>query len=301
MKKHILLLLLILTINISAMSQEESGSDFSVSVSTALSFMYGNINEYVFDETGTVSRLDWDIKPLFLVGTKLSVSSGNLQIKSSLFYAVNEDTGSIKDYDWDTSTGGMTNYSKHNVKQKGSVFTDTGISYKYKIDEKLSLIPAAGIMYNNIQLTAEGGYLEYPPGSARDPVYGKGIIYEQKYLIPYIGAGLRYDFGGLALGADFNYTAFLWCVARDSHVKRDIDFYDEIINASYYNINGDITYTVTERVSASVECGWTYIPESKGDSYYIDLSTGEKSLTSYNGGGIRAVYGECSVFINFIF
>jgi len=35
-----------------------------ITVAPLISFLYGTINEYVFDEGKKVSQLDWDIKPM---------------------------------------------------------------------------------------------------------------------------------------------------------------------------------------------------------------------------------------------
>lgn len=276
----------------------EDRSDLSFSISTAFSFMYGSINEYVFNDEIKASELKWDLKPLLLAGAKISCSFNSFKLEGSLFYGINDDTGSIRDYDWDTSTGEMTNFSQHNVKQRGSLFGDINIFYTYGINQDFSLLPRIGIKYNNIQLTAEDGYLEYPPGSPREGVYGKGIIYEQKYLIPNIGAGILYKVDPLSIDILFCYSHFTVCNARDSHVKRDIDYYDEINNAEYYYIRSEVLYDIDERISLSLNCGWTYIPLSKGSSYYIDLSTGEKSEVFENAGGIKTRYIEITLFIN---
>ena len=292
-----LTLFLMLFISASVMAQVQN-TDFSFSVSTALTLMYGNINEYVFDDKGKASELSWEMKPLLLVGTKITGIVGCFKLEGSLFYAINEDTGSIRDYDWNTSTGVMTNYSKHNIKQRGSIFSDANISYMYCLNEKYFFFPGAGIKFNNIQLTAEDGYLEYPPGSSREDVYGKGIIYEQKYLIPYFGAGVQYTEKQFNVSMSFYYSQFVRCNARDSHVKRDIDFYDEIKNGKFYNLKGDVALMITDRTSVSLNCGWTYIPLSKGSSCYIDLSTGEESQVFKNAGGIMVEYADVGLSIN---
>jgi outer membrane protease len=147
-------------------------------------------------------------------------------------------------------------------------------------------------------LTAEDGYLEYPPGSPPVSTYGKGIIYEQRYIIPYAGGMLSYSGDIFVLSAGLYFSPFLYCNARDSHIKRDVDFYDSIKMGKYYNIRTSLEYLFSKRTSLTLESSYTYIPLAKGDSYYIDLSSGSTSSTFKNGGGIKAEYFELRLLFN---
>jgi outer membrane protease len=82
-------------------------------VSPILAVKYGEVKEYVFGGGKKVSELDWDVKPLICVGIDAEVNYKKFYLKGSCSQAVNSNTGHIKDYDWDASTGKWTNYSKH--------------------------------------------------------------------------------------------------------------------------------------------------------------------------------------------
>jgi len=269
-----------------------------LALSSGFSVMYGTINEYVYDEGRRASCLAWDIKPLMLAGMSLEYEFQSLRFNGSLCFALNENTGSIRDYDWDTSSGVMTNFSRHDAKQRGSFFTDITGNHLFVISENVIIFTGFGLKYSTINLTAEDGYLEYPPGSTPVRVYGKGIIYEQKHLIPYISAGIDYSSGDFVYSFVVDYSCFAMCNARDSHLKRDIDFYDEIRNANFYCIGGEVLYSLSDIVSISVSAEWFYIPETSGDSYYIDLATGTRSEVFKNSGGIKVDYKEVKISIS---
>lgn len=106
-----------------SLANEEKSDSIKISVSPVIALIYGNINEYVFDDGKKVSQLDWDVKPMFLSGTGISVTYSGFNLTGGLLYAVNDSIGTIRDHDWNSSTGEMTNYSKHAVKQRGSIFS----------------------------------------------------------------------------------------------------------------------------------------------------------------------------------
>lgn len=269
--------------------EEKPNSGFSIS--PGFSLLYGTIYEYVFIDGRKGSELKWDIKPLMMAGTEIAYDYSNFEIKCSFFFPINEKTGKIKDYDWDES-GDLSHFSSHSVSQSGTHFFNMILSYSLDINREFLFAPGIGIRINRIKLTAEDGYLEYPPGSPPVKVYGKGVIYEQKYLIPYAGGILSYSGDRFKLSAGFYFSSLLYCNTRDSHVKRDIDFYDSINMGKYYNIQTSLEYLWTERVSLTLESTYTGVPLVKGDSYYIDLSNGSKSSIFKNGAGIKTEYIE---------
>jgi outer membrane protease len=282
---------------VSYLNAEEVKPDSGFTISPGFSFLYGTVYEYVFVDGRKASELKWDVKPLVMAGTEIAYNYSNLVINGSLLFAINERTGEIKDYDWDDS-GNLSHFSSHSVSQSGSLFFNTSIAYHIEINKEFTFIPVIGNRFNRIQLTAEDGYLEYPPGSPPVSVYGKGIIYEQRYLIPYVGGVLSYSGDIFVLSAGLYFSPFLYCNARDSHVKRDIDFYDSIKMGKYYNIYTSLEYFFSEKLSLTLRSSYTYIPLSKGDSYYVDLSDGSKSSSFKNSSGIKAEYCELMLLFN---
>jgi len=282
---------------ISDLYAREENRNSGFTISPGFSLLYGTVNEYVFINGRKGSELKWDVKPLVMAGTEIAYNHSNFDIKGSLLFAINEHTGKIKDYDWNDS-GDLSHFSSHSVSQSGTLFYNMMLSYHLEINREFEFVPGFGIRFNRIQLTAEDGYLEYPPGSPPVSTYGKGIIYEQRYLIPYSGGVLSYGGDVFKLSAGLFFSPFLYCNARDSHVKRDIDFYDSIKMGKYYNIRAYLEYSYSERVSLTLESAYTYIPLVKGDSYYIDLSSGSKSSIFKNGAGIKAEYYELMLLIS---
>ncbi|HON15836.1 MAG TPA: omptin family outer membrane protease [Spirochaetota bacterium] len=275
-------------------------NNYGIIISPGFSFLYGTIYEYVFIDGRKGSELRWDLKPLVMAGSEIAFNYSNFYIKESLLFAINDHTGRVKDYDWDDS-GDLSHFSSHSVSQNGAFFFNIILSYLLSMNGNFFFVPGMGFRLSKIQLTAENGYLEYPPGSEPVNTYGKGIIYEQRYLLPYAGGLLRYYGDMFVMSTGLYFSNFLYCNARDNHIKRDIDFYDRIKMGKYYNIYNSVEYLFSDRISLSLLLTYTYIPLKKGDSYYINLSDGVKSSTFKDAAGIKAEFIELMLLISLLF
>ena len=259
---------------------------FSFSLSPSFSAYYGSTSEYVFEDGKRISELKWDIKPFISPGISFCSSYMNFSVRGSYNQALNEKSGVIKDYDWD-SEGNWTNYSKHGETQNGSMFMDISAGYSFVINKTISFCPSFGFRYAYLRFTAQNGQLQYPPGSTPIKVYGTGIIYEQKYSIPYVGFSTSALLPWCTVIFTANYSCIGRCDDKDEHIERSIAFYDSIKHINYYNFGFHISRLISEKTNLSIGLNYNYIPLSKGDSYSVDLSSGTRTSTSSNSAGIR--------------
>ncbi|MDR1930804.1 MAG: omptin family outer membrane protease, partial [Treponema sp.] len=93
------------------------------SLSGGLGFLYGLGDEllYQLDESGYLSRLGWDIKPLICYELSLDLAPkkalkragffSSLALKAGIF---TEGNGLMRDYDW-VGGGPLTHYSEHDA------------------------------------------------------------------------------------------------------------------------------------------------------------------------------------------
>ena len=276
----------------------ESGLHFFVSPS--LSMYYGTVYEYVFDGGQKISELDWDVKPLICAGLNVSAYYDNFSLLGNYSQAVNEKTGKIEDFDWDAN-GVFTNYSSHDETQNGSVFYNLAFGYSLPLKDFFSIGMFAGWRYADLQFSAQNGYLEYPPGSARQIVYGTGIIYEQKYSIPYLGIKMSIIFPFFEILGILNYSRWGSCEDKDSHIKRGLDFYDSIKDFEYFNAGCSINVPISERLKANAGINANYIPMSKGSSYVIDVATGTRTVSIADTSGIEMRMLDLQVCITAVY
>ncbi|MGQ9842804.1 MAG: omptin family outer membrane protease [Spirochaetota bacterium] len=252
-------------------------------------FLQGTIGEYVYENNRTLSRLNWNISNLLYYHYSLRLQYEYLFAGIQVQGGINDTIGTIDDSDWvdENNPTVKTHYSKHDNYLEKYTTCNCDIGFESRINDTISLKPCIGFLYKSIKMSARDGYVEYPPGSPKVPVYGIGIIYEQRYYIPYIafeGKLNLHDWWAITAGVAISLCAQASDI--DNHVKRDLDFYDDFNGVLYLKSDIGIQYSFHQNIKISVRGIYEYVPEQKGDMYYIDTSTGAKSNTFSDTAGI---------------
>jgi len=256
---------------------------------TGAGFSQGIIGEYVYYDNRTLSRLNWNIGNLWYYHYSVALQYEYLFTEIQVQGGINDRIGTIDDSDWgdDNNPTVKTHYSKHDNYLEKYASYNGNIGFESRINDVISLKPYIGFLYKSIKMSARDGYIEYPPGSPKVPVYGVGIIYEQRYYIHYIACEGKYKIhDSWAITAGVAISLFARASDIDNHVKRDLDFYDDFNGLLYLKSNLGILYSFHQNIGIGVRCIYEYVPEQKGDMYYIDTSTGIKSSTFSDTAGI---------------
>jgi outer membrane protease len=222
---------------------------WAVSTEAGAKLLYGTAYEYVYDaNTGNkVSELDWDIKPLVTVSSRLFVQHQRTQFGLSCALGFNANRGIMTDSDWlneglgDTST--KTNYSESTA--LGTGFTDLGLSVRqsFRLSQTVDLSSFVGFRYIDIAWAAQGGWRQYASDYQQNKlppyyVYTTGPIftmsgtvstYEQRYYAVIFGVDAN-----VVLSRDFSFFGSLHlspiviASALDYHALRDVTFTDSM-------------------------------------------------------------------------
>jgi len=283
---------LIIMLNISVCSAWQNPDEippdesFHLLVSPTLSLYYGSANEYVFNYGHKISELNWDVKPLICAGVNAAAYVDKFSLTGSYSQAFNRSTGSMRDYDWDDS-GTLTNYSKHDQTQGGCLFLDIAGGYSLVISDIFKMGLKIGYRYSHLVFFAENGYLRYKSNNwVQEPAYGYGVIYQQKYSIPYTGYILSATLPWFEIHSDFNYSFIGACSCKDSHLKTAVDYYDSMKYIQYFSAGLYISRSLLQNLKISGGADIQYIPLTKGDTYSVDTTSGNRSLTTRNTAGI---------------
>lgn len=258
----------------------------------------GILGEYVYDNGRTISRLDWNIDALGYVTYGACARYALLFAGLSARTGFGDSIGTMDDSDWlDNNPALKTNYSHHDNYLEHYYYYDVFIGMFIDI-AGVYVKPKIGFLYQSVKMSARDGYLEYPPGSPKKPVYGVGIIYQQRYYIPYIALEGQFDvYNDWSLIAGVTIGVFAEANDTDNHVKRELDFYDDFNTLLYFKLTSGVMYVFNENIAITAKCMYEYVPEQKGDMYYIDTATGVKSPTYSDAAGISMslLSFECSV------
>ncbi|MGL4369242.1 MAG: omptin family outer membrane protease, partial [Spirochaetota bacterium] len=245
----------------------------------------GTVYEYVFSGSRKVSELDWQLRSCVYAGMSADgVIGRRVWLSGNLVFGINENIGYISDSDWKV-TGEKTNYSRHSNVLEKALFSDFAVGLVIRPLCPLRVIPLAGINYYDIKMSARNGFLEYPPGADREAVFGTVMSYRQQYLIPVAGIRADYQLQNFLIAGWGTYGYFGLCRAVDNHFMRSLDFYDEMRNVQKWEAGVSCDYYLSERFLLRIKSSGVYIPRTKGSDYYINTSTGKKSIVYENSAG----------------
>lgn len=226
--------------------KEEKKTFFSISARPDISFMSGDIKEYVIDPLcgntdDIVSRLDWHIKAMPVISLDLKATvfryvflnfDGKMGISNSNDY--------IEDYDWlnyskkewkDDPRTEVTNYSKHtNIIQRYndvSIFAGANFYLPYEI----ILSPFVGYHYDYVEMDAQNGYFEYKENNReRINISGRGLKYKQESNAFMLGFNILVNsFSHFSIESSYRFSPYLFFINDlDYHFQRGILFYDQM-------------------------------------------------------------------------
>jgi len=284
-----------------------------VSVSTTSGVMLGGVKEFVYQNGYTVSELDWPLLPAFCVGATVDIGeTSGVLARVELQLGIPTDAGTMTDSDFLNGDGVKTHFSQADGDMESAVLLSAqagwGIPFDVSDGRTGTLEPFLSFEYIRLEWTAQNGYLQYPPETSppytpwsastpQTPVYGTAIIYTQNYLIPAIGMkGSLPITDSLAISASFCFSPFSWCIDKDSHLLRQLDFYSTMHGGLLIEPRVGATYRISNRSAVSLDVLYRHVSSLIGDTYEVGtgavgystigaLAPGQQSVTFTNGAG----------------
>lgn len=285
-----------------------------ISISTTSGTMLGEVKEFVYDNGYTVSELDWPLLPAFYVGAKIDIGAKSGFLSSvELQLGIPSNAGSMTDSDFLNGDGVKTDFSQSDGDLQSSILLTAqagwGLPFDIPGGGTATFEPYLSFEFLQIQWTAQNGYLQYPPETSppytpwspstpQTPIYGTAIIYTQDYLIPAMGIKGSFPLtGSLKMTASFAFSPFLWCFDKDSHLFRQLDFYDTMSGGLFIEPRLSATYALSSKLAVTLDVLYRHMEQLVGNSYAVgtgasgytpvsELAPGEQTATTSNGGGV---------------
>ncbi|GAB6392050.1 MAG: omptin family outer membrane protease [Treponematales bacterium] len=238
--------------------------------------------EAVWSENDLVSRMVWEMKPLWYAGVKTRVNISRFFVSAAIKVGIPGETGSMVDWDWlAVSTEVdmrkmLTHYSTSTNATKLALFTEARVGWRHRLMGDSSGDLFAALDYNYLAFWAYDTtglyYDEYPDGSPGGYIWsrkGTAVAYKQLWLIPSVG----YQAGG-ALNRYFNGSVFIKLspypilAADDEHILRQLHIEESLSGGFYMNPGFTFTFTPTKRVSFSLTASYSGVWGSRGEAIY---------------------------------
>lgn len=264
----------------------------------------GKSNEYVYDLESPmqISELEWEIKniPVLSLGyTYNFLSNWNLNLAFEKNFS-SQNSGNMKDYDWNTEKGELngTPYAYSNNKNRVETLEnlDFNIQHIFSHTNELKSGPFIGVKYNNLKFVAKAGKQETYTGtglidSTKDwENKVKGVEYSQKFTTPYIGYFIEYTLDKLKVQGNIKGSNLGKATVKDTHFignSYSKEKYKNIKNLSFevsaiYPILESLDFNCTFQMdrfykSTNSKTNMTF---KDGTSMDIKDKTGTKSFTT---------------------
>jgi outer membrane protease len=307
---------------------------YTFSIAPQFGLLYGQGEEQVFNDSSDklLSRLLWDLKPLYYGGTRLDFGRTDplegLGFFSSLSlkFGFPMDSGIMEDWDWQGPAGELTNYSRHTAFTEGAVILDLAAGPSIPLGSALVIRPSLGFSYTRFSWTARDGYLQYgtATGGGYDPLSdsnppqpatGTVVSYSQEWMFTPLGLSLW-------ILPDRRFSGILWFyggpmlkfVGMDEHLSRTRtyfqnypngfgQFWDEIIGGYSLEPGGEFRFSPVDRLTLRVYGSWRRVAaKSHGRSYARYTGNGAWNwnlLGDFSGGAFQTIDAGIGLEVRF--
>lgn len=275
--------------------QAARGADgVQTAVSLDASYLAGEAREHVFfngystrtfpdKRRHQLSRLDWDLDDVFLLGLSGSVRGGRASLNLGVWGGRGlDDAGTVEDFDWmmGDSRGrhgplahGASEYSKSDDTVTAVWMADANVSFDLlDAESAFQLFPFLGVRYERHEWEERGLYTIYSDNDwQRDEDFRgvRGIDYRQQFFQPYVGLGASWTSGPFALSAYGRFAPVYWGKDHDNHLLRgfvtegetDWEAFDDVA----YGLGARAEWSLTDAVAVNVGIDWTRYALAEAD------------------------------------
>ncbi len=248
-----------------------------VDVKTVELVLYPGASEY---PDRTISKLDWTANNIWVLGAtgKLSAYEDRIFFTVDGWSRVFGSKGRLEDRDYlnDYDPYDLTHLSIHSdTKLKTAVQLDVQCGFNfYSLTKECSqwnfgcLI---GYKFMKLHWDAHGGHYDYDtdtgPMIGTFPAGKKVIAYTQKFSIPYLGLQANWKWDSrldLTVFAKYSGIGDINCL--DHHVLRSIFFTDKYSNGEYWELGGEATWKLCDRVDVNLKYAYNKLNKTRGDT-----------------------------------
>jgi len=287
------------------------GPDFKISGAIGLGIANTRAREIVYYTGGEgypdwedghkMSELIWETKNALMLGGEISVQAlKRIYFNLAGWARISGGGAHMDDYDWlyEEYPDLWSDWSHSPTTVDKGLILNGNIAYAFLKGERLHLRLVGGFKFDNWKWRDKNGYYTYSSGGFRNDSgwfdSTTGIIYEQKFFIPYGGlAGDLYLFPTLSAGLHVYFSPYVWAQSDDDHVTRAMHIKDTFHGGRCLMIGAELKWKFFDPFYAMASFDWQEIPVIKGDSEYSGSFTGDYD-------DIAGIYNRTYIFAGYL-
>ena len=267
----------------------QQGGSTNLSIKAGSGIFYGRMGEYVFNNTGKISELQWDMEGIFFFTSGLSFQWGRFLFNCSYLVGIPREAGRVTDYDWNyNNVQGVDLYSRHSARTDSLHEAEVDLLYSFCYIGDFSLYGGFAYRYSYYRVEALGGYQEYPAGTGTisQTFSGRAMRYRQQYHIASMVVGCSYEISPITISLKFAYSPLNFCQALDNHYLTNANYQDSMSFGHYFSGSLTLAYRFTDSLALELSGSASGIPLFKGKTTQYNTNTGV--VTHYPNGSSGA-------------
>jgi len=277
---------------------------YALSLSPRFGLIYGVSHEIVYQNSATgeyLSELEWEHKPLFVLGLGFSMEPRNTWgffTDISIQAGLPGNTGTMEDRDWD-STGLLNGFSSHTNKSKASVFFTLDAGYSFQITKMFYIRPLLSFDYLFFSMEGKNGHYRYYNGNSWETGIFNGtvITYFQHWFLFSPGLSIGFMTERFTIKGIIKVTPLIYCFDTDDHVLRKMRFLDYMNGKIAVKPALYLSFAFTPQIAAGIAGAWLYIDGTRGDTIVEQYASTNSSVRINNSAGAGLSLFESSVYL----
>jgi len=327
--KNILLVIALFTITLPLHAQVFDFSNHSLSMQLETGVLYGTTYEIIYKSSHSAdynSELQWNIKPLWFVGSFMELAPKDPLANNSMFFnfdlklGIPTKTGVMEDRDWLESSkpGSLTHFSSHDNYTTEAYLFNSATGFSIPLKEGFLAKISLNLMVIICEFEAKDGYTQYgtntgkkeppynpwDPNFKKDPFDGLGIYYYQFWGAINPTFGLEWHKKKFIFKSAFSASTGILCFTVDKHYARNPPFAITgiFLNGLLLEAKGSVFYKISNNFSVGLSLAYTNIEGTRGDltqEEKYEYSTDTINAPNAGGAGYKAFTGELMLKMEF--
>jgi outer membrane protease len=280
---------------------------YAFSLTPQAGFIYGTSYEIVYQASRSseyLSELQWDLKPLFVLGLGVSLEP----LKTSGFFTnfliqagLPGKTGTMEDRDWQTPVNPaekLTNFSSHTNKLKAAFLLTLDAGYSFSVADWFFIRLFGSLDYFYFKMEGIDGYYDYSnwdewTGPPTGTFSGAVIRYTQHWLLFSPGLSAGFMVKRFAITGSVKITPLIYCAGEDEHLSAKDRYNDYMYGKFAIEPALDASYTINPHWQAGLICSYRFITGARGETIV------NNSYYSPNQPGAGLSLFETSLYVKF--
>jgi len=237
--------------------------------------MYGASYEIVYRNSSSseyLSELQWDIKPLFVLGLGFTMEPSHntwgFFTDISIQAGLPGKTGTMEDRDWLTS-GKLTNFSSHTNKLKTAFLLTLNAGYSFSITDRFFIRPFGSLDYYYFKMEGWDGYRSYEYENWEIiALSGLVIRYTQQWFLFSPGLSVGFTTSRFTIKGAVKITPVIYCTGEDDHLYsgKIVRYNDYMFGKLTIEPTLDLSYAINSHLEIGFVFLYRYIKGTRGDT-----------------------------------